>query len=324
MPLAYPVPRQSDRLGVQLLNSIATIVLAHHNGAHASYKPSQLACVPNPTLADPRACASSVFMDVLSTFMQLDNSSLHDDADGRRLSSKRGRPRRPDYLLDTTIAVNQDLFSYFRQHFGDLASARLREGRLREGPLNSVRPEVCLHLRLGDVRAVPPAPAAGFAEGIAHLDSLGDAADAHALDAFPLQSPMLREDLRSMVAGLRRAHPSLKVVVFACDGEGGVAPEDMARDLGADEGRCDADRDTDLLMLATCRVLVAARSSFSLAARFFFEGETFYSPAWSSAVASGLFTERDRSGTRGVEDLLRDGNLLLRPRRRGAPRVELR
>ena len=301
--MPYALPLRSDRLGVQLLNQVAAIVTAHHYGTLATYEPNQLACVPDPTLADPRACAPSLFTGVLSSFMQLNNSS-YDGMEGRRLSGR--KPRRPDYLLDAVLAVEQDIFSYFRRQFGDKTSELLSEAAGKRGWPITVRPEACLHLRLGDVKAIPAAPAAGFAEGLARLDSLGRLADARALDAFPLQSPMARSDLRSLVAGLRRAYPKLKVVVFACDGDDGVAPEDSARDLGADEGRCAAERDHDLLKMTTCQVLVAARSSFSLAAKFFFEGETFYSPVWHSAAASGLFTRRDRSGTQSVQALLHD------------------
>jgi len=267
-------------------------------------------CIPDPIPGQPHRCNNSLLTDFMAAYFMQEGSAPDHKRVRRRSFS--------DDFMDLVREIDQDLISYFTQHLLPPVAPKLyaetrqllstdRRGRVHtrlSGPSGVwTRKEACIHVRLGDVQALSTASmhTAVYDRAIEMLNADWSNADARTLDAFPIQAPLQAKSVRELVHIMRHQNPGLPVVVYACDGAGG---RKVARLVGADEGRCNSQRDVDMLELASCEVTAATRSSFSLAALLFFSGRTAYSPIWRLAVSCGLFTARDKTGFKSVATLL--------------------
>lgn len=256
---------RQDRLGSNLSNWLARYILGHYK--KAKFK-----------VEGPRF--NSIFERALLPLIELaPEGEMPEEL-----------PFDPDFLditnAYTVLSIQQDLFSYFREHIKDDYYQILKSLATYTVPWEGK--VTCLHLRLGDMafksdydgepdtvffRNRLNSLDANFASYVAYsergLFAQHPLSEQKILKILPKDYPVvIVTDSPELVPLL---YPNLKYPIFS------------------------SSPDNDLWSMIHSTILIASRSTFALMAAYVHQGEKVFIPMWSHPAAMGLTSKYDKS-----------------------------
>jgi hypothetical protein len=259
---------------------IAQMIIARENGWHIKVTKENM---PSGTAPYPtnEKYISSIFLQTLFEVIAEYNASLDtefeprvdlDVSDGLRLG------------CESVLKSNLDMFSYFRRHF---ASARtILHAKAKEAgyelPFDPSK-TILVHLRLGDVRNKQDYDGRLCAEYVINKLNNGQVfREGEIAQPYNHQCGIPQERLQGVINHACEKNPDMKVILVTAPGE----------DLSSwpYEHISSRDESFDLYLLCCSEVVIASRSTFSLAAAFFGEQKSVYIPVWGHTACMGLGT----------------------------------
>tara|TARA_Y100000741_G_scaffold354373_1_gene328633 strand:- start:2162 stop:3085 length:924 start_codon:yes stop_codon:yes gene_type:complete len=204
--------------------------------------------------------------------------------------------------IDTILNIQQDLYSYFNKHLKSIMFQYIKNNIPKYNlPKNKY---ICLHIRLGDLKD----KINNDTNNIDHyinfyinkINNPNNISIHEYLNQFGLkwnkrleyQSAISLDKIKKNIEFVKKQYPTYDIIIVS---------EPHTKSLIKLDYPIISNRniDLDLWVMINSNVLITSKSSFSLIAAFFHQGEKIFFEKWSHFICGGLKSKYDKS-----EDLI--------------------
>lgn len=281
----------SDRIGGNIVDMISQIVYAVHNKMYIRYNRDRLRVYNSYN----QTYNSSVFMQTLFDIIDKHNETISDETFTEQLDL--AAPSHFEVWVKTLLNIEQDLFSYFRDHIYtyDIKEKFVSKGidKNYEVPFHPKK-TILVHLRLEDVRSQPDYDGTfctnyfkeRIENGIIPNNNLNE--EIHKIDPnCNRQAPIAFDKLQKVIDSVLKDKPNHEVILVTNPNE----------DTSALPYKCIASDDEclDLFLLCNCETVILSRSNFALISLFFGFIKEAHIPLWGHLPCYGLCTKYDKN-----------------------------
>jgi len=270
----YKIFHRSDRLGSNLTNYIAQIIQSHFRKRYILKTKSKY--------------EHSIFFKILNELVDEINTDFKKE-NGKYYKKKSW------HLLNfqTTSLVQSDLLSYFKSNFGKFVNLRLKHYQKikKFTPTLDWDKVICLHLRLDDVSHISDyngKPMSDFYSNCLNKNikytknSIKLYAKENKLKkCHDYQASISNKKINKIIKECKNKFPNHKLIVVASPTGGKI-------DIKAERIIRSSDPDLDLLYMIYSNVLICSKSTYSLFAAYFHQGDNLYLPMWGHFACTGI------------------------------------
>jgi hypothetical protein len=270
----YKIFHRSDRLGSNLTNYIAQII---QNDFKKRY-----------IIKTKSKYEHSIFFKILNDLVNEINKNT-------TKKNNKYFKKKSWHLLNfqTTLLVKSDLLSYFKNNFYYFINNRLTYYANKKNfkPLENWSKIICIHLRLDDVSHISDYNGKPISDFYSECLNNNCKYSKSKLKQYVLkkkikkiqdyQSSISEKKIKKVLQNCKIKFPDHKVVVIASPIGGEI-------NIKADKIIRSSNPDLDLLYLIYSNVLICSKSTYSLAAAYFHQGEHLYIPLWGHFACTGI------------------------------------
>ena len=280
----------SDRLGGNIVDMISQIIYAVNNKCYIKYNRNGLR-VYNSYY---QRYNSSIFMTILFDIIDDHNDGLPHENFTEYVEL--AAPSHFEVLSKTTLNIQQDLVSYFRNNlylnnFRDIFMEKAK-GLGYEIPFDSKK-TILIHHRLEDVRDRLDYDGTECTDYMRDRIENGEVIGNEVLNITSpppncqMQAPLSTDKLQHMISKVLKTHPKHDVIIV-------TNPNENLTDLPYKTISSD-DEFYDLFLLCNSETVILSRSNYALSSLFFGIIKDGYIPLWGHLPCYGLYTKYDNN-----------------------------
>jgi len=288
----------SDRIGGNIADLISQILYSIHNKIYIRYNRNRIRVVNSFN----QGYNNSIFFQTLFDIIDKHNENVEDGGNSIDLFA----PSHFEVLSKTTLSINQDQFSYFKEKvYLDEMKKRFMQRAKEKGyevPFDSQK-TILIHLRLEDVSNKPDYDWMKTANDFRNQIENGLIPDnkfnqdvfkkyhSEIKDRFHVegQSSISPNKIKKCLDNVLKYKPEYEVVVVTNPGENlSFLPFKFKYISNQDE--C-----YDLFMLCSSETVIFSRSNFALSSLFFGIQKDVYLPLWNHVPCYGLYSKYDKT-----------------------------
>tara|TARA_B100000482_G_C12608903_1_gene298224 strand:- start:1379 stop:2236 length:858 start_codon:yes stop_codon:yes gene_type:complete len=201
---------------------------------------------------------------------------------------------------DTVIKIQQDLISYFKEHYRDELMNIIENIAIERNyklPWVDSDNIIAIHLRCEDRAEKPDYNGSGSANYIKNLIETNrfTCYDRKKMKAASQDTQVCinPNKLENFIKKFKQEYPNKEIhVIYA--GKPKLQIRNILNEYNIIK-HSNTDPDYDLWLLMHSNILVASKSTYSMIAVYFFKGSKVYYPLWGTAVSCGLYTKYDKT-----------------------------
>jgi hypothetical protein len=277
---------RSDRMGSNITCHIIQIIFAHKNGYYINLHANR----------NEYGYADTAYLKSLFKYIDSYNQSLKDkDPD----IAEEDETKRVDIYFHhdwvslasfTTVDVQSDLVSYFKEHIYNSVLPVFEEECLLKKYTVPFDPSktIVVHLRIDDQWRQGDYDGTICSTYYNKKIVNGEKCICEFGEQANHQAPLGKDKLDRVISEAKAKYPTYDIKVV-------TSPISNADFLGYDTIKSE-DPAYDLFLLCKAEVIVLSRSTFALSSVFFSNKRDVFSPSWGHFVCCGLNTKFDKTG----------------------------
>ena len=280
----------SDRLGGNIADMISQIIYAVKNNIYIKYDRNYIRAYNSYY----QRYNNSIFMQILFDIIDKHNSTIVNEEFTEYIEL--AAPSHFQVLSKTTLNIQKDLFSYFKENLytNDIKELFIKKAKdLNYNIPFDSKKTILIHHRLEDVKNRPDYDGRPCADYIKEKIENNIIPDNEVLSltnppsSCQMQAPLSSSKIKTIVDAILKTKPNHEIIIV-------TNPNENIIDLPY---KCISSNDEfyDLFLLCNSETLILSRSNYALSSLFFGCSTEAYVPLWGSVPTYGLYTKYDQT-----------------------------